>query len=153
MISLERALSDVRQSHVLLYCLGIGSNLSTMKEGSIPMIRLPGGILVPMPGSGRLPGSGFPNYGPEVADMRVLNALASASGAKAWLVSTDSTNVSSIDKVLDEVAAELRSQYTIGYYPDHPANDGRWHQVVVRTKNPRYDVRSRKEYFGGRSGK
>jgi hypothetical protein len=61
--------------------------------------------------------------------------------------------VSSIDNVLDEVAAELRSQYTIGYYPDHPVNDGVWHQVVVRAKNSRYDVRSRKEYFGGRSGK
>jgi Ca-activated chloride channel family protein len=154
-ITLERAMSDVRQSHVLLYCLGIGSNLSTLKEGSIPMIRLPGGILVPMPtpGLGRFPGGGFPINGPEVADMRVLNALASASGAKAWLVSTDSANESSMDNALDELAAELRSQYTIGYYPDHPPNDGKWHQVVVRTKNSHYEVRSRKEYFGGRSGK
>lgn len=58
----------------------------------------------------------------------------------------DFSNSSSIDDVLDEVAAELRSQYTIGYYPNHSANDDDWHQVVVRAKNPSYDVRSQREY-------
>jgi VWFA-related protein len=85
--------------------------------------------------------------------MRVLNMLASASGAKAWLVTPGSANSSSIDEVLDEVGAELRSQYTIGYYPNHPVNDGKWHQVVVRTKNSSYEVRSRKEYYGGQPGR
>jgi len=81
--------------------------------------------------------------------MRVLDSLASASGGKAFLVSTNSfINSRSIDDVLDEISSELRSQYTIGYYPEHPPDDGKWHQVVVRTQNTTYDVRSRKEYFG-----
>jgi hypothetical protein len=38
---------------------------------------------------------------------------------------------------------------TIGYYPEHPINDGKWHQVVLRSIDANYDVRARKEYFGG----
>jgi Ca-activated chloride channel family protein len=164
-ISLDKAINDVRQSHVLLYCLGIGSNFGNRRvvpqgwpqQYPTPGIILPGGIFIPLPGPAahQFPGSagGRPIVDQEMADMRVLNALASASGAKAWMVSTDFASPSSMDGVLDEVAAELRGQYTIGYYPDHPVNDSKWHQVVVRTKNPRYQVRSRKEYFGGENGK
>ena len=100
-------------------------------------------------GSGNRPG-GF--GGNDTADMNVLNSLAAASGGKAFLVTPDSRNSRSIDNVLDEISAELRSQYTIGYYPEHPINDGKWHQVVLRTRSTEYEVRSRKEYFGG-SGK
>ncbi len=175
-ISLEQAMDDVRQSRVLLYCLGIGSSSSSydapqgnhpyqgpgVNHGGPPMIILPGGIQIPLPGpvrrqfpgggggsqSGRYPGGG-PYGGLESADMQVLESLASASGAKAWLVPTDSDSANSVmEDVLNEVGAELRSQYTIGYYPDHPVNDGKWHQVVVRAKNANYIVRSRKEYFG-----
>ena len=82
--------------------------------------------------------------------MSVLTSLASASGGKAFQVSTTSSDSTrSINDVLDEISAELRSQYVIGYYPDHALNDGKWHQVAVRTRNSRYEVRSRKEYFGG----
>ena len=169
-IRLEQAMNDVRQSHVLLYCLGIGSNISSRRgpalppvtagRGGPPVIVLPGGIVIPVPGplrqqfpsgGGRPPVIASPINNQDMANMSVLHALASASGAKAWLVSTDFSSKSSMDDVLDEVAAELRGQYTIGYYPDHPVNDNKWHQVVVRTKDSRYAVRSRKEYFGGRT--
>jgi len=174
-IDLAEALTDVRQARVLLYCLGIGSfssrsnsdpgNYPLPSPGKVqrgnPIIVIPGGIQIPLPGpvrrqfpsGGGIPQGQYPGVGIfdslEAADMQVLDSLASASGAKAWLVSTDSDNSSSVmEEVLNEVAVELRSQYTIGYYPDHPVNDGKWHQVVVRASNSRYDVRSRKEYFG-----
>ena len=165
-IRLDQVMTDIRQSHVLLYCLGIGADVNSWLSGP-PLLRLPGGIVIPLPGparqqfpssgggrpSGRYPGGSPPYAGPETADMRVLNMLASASGAKAWQVTPGSATSRSIDEVLDEVAAELRSQYTIGYYPNHGVNDGKWHQVVVRTKNPNYEVRSRKEYYGGQPGR
>jgi VWFA-related protein len=165
-IRLDQAMRDVRESHALLYCLGIGADVNS-RLGSSPILRLPGGIVIPLPGparqqfpssgggrsGGRYPGGAPPYGGPETADMRVLNMLASASGAKAWQVTPGSASSRSIDEVLDEVAAELRSQYTIGYYPNHPVNDGKWHQVVVRTKNSSYEVRSRKEYYGGQPGR
>ena len=161
-IRLDQALRDVRESHVLLYCLGIGADVNSWLGGRPPMLRLPGGVLIPLPGTsrqqfpsggGRYPGGAPPYAGPESADMRVLNLLAYASGAKSWLVTPGSAKSSSIDEVLSEIGAELRSQYTIGYYPNHPVNDGKWHQVVVRAKNSNYEVRSRKEYYGGQPGR
>jgi len=170
--SLEQAMEDVRESHVLLYCLGVsatGGNgrggypdppPNSRDRGRTPTIRLPGGIQIPLPGGpilrqfpsggGRPSGRTSPGAGQDAADMQVLNSLASASEGKAFLVTTASFNTSrSIDDVLDEISAELRSQYNIGYYPDHPLNDGKWHQVAVHTRNSTYEVRSRKEYFGG----
>jgi VWFA-related protein len=213
-ISLEQAMDDVRESHVLLYCLGIGAYASSQRgpglggpypdprDGSkdppptngpdrgrerTPTIPLPGGNQIPFPGGpvilrqfpfpgggrpgggrpgGGLPGGGRPGGGrpggglpprgggQDAADMRVLNSLASASGGRAFLVTTTSINsMRSIDDVLDEISSELRNQYIIGYYPDHPVNDGKWHQVAVQTKNAKFEVRSRKEYFGGESSR
>jgi len=52
-----------------------------------------------------------------------------------------------MDAVLETIAAELRSQYSIGYYPNHPVKDGKWHSVRIRMKNPDYFARARKEYL------
>ena len=52
-----------------------------------------------------------------------------------------------MDTVLDTIAAELRSQYSIGYYPKHAVKDGKWHSVRIRMKNPEYSARARKEYL------
>jgi len=49
--------------------------------------------------------------------------------------------------VLDMIAADLRSQYRIGYYPDRPAKDRKWHSAQIRMKNPDYYARARKEYL------
>jgi hypothetical protein len=52
-----------------------------------------------------------------------------------------------MDAVLDMMAADLRSQYRIGYYPNRPARDGKWHSVGIRMKNPDLHARARKEYL------
>jgi hypothetical protein len=52
-----------------------------------------------------------------------------------------------MDAVLDTIAAELRSQYSIAYYPNRPTKDGKWHSIQIRMKNPGYVVRARKEYI------
>ena len=82
--------------------------------------------------------------------MSVLNAFADAGGGKAWLLSGNWTEGrgNQIESILDEIASELRNQYSIGYYPSHPLKDGKWHRVEIKSKNPRYIVRARKDYFG-----
>jgi len=177
--TLDEALRNVRSSEVLVYCLGIspgafgtvtrgpgGQGGPTGGPGGMPggtnggrtngpVITLPGGIQIPLPGTSRRqfpsgnPGGG--GGGLDSVDMSVLNSIASASGGKAWLITSNSVNGSNsqLDNALDEISAELRSQYTIGYRPTHSLNDGKWHRVDVKMKNSRYNVRSRKEYFGG----
>jgi Ca-activated chloride channel family protein len=88
--------------------------------------------------------------GQDTVDMNVLDSFADASGGKSWLLSgswTDNRG-KEIDDVLDEIASELRNQYSIGYYPPHDMKDGKWHRIQIRTKNKHYLVRARKEYFG-----
>lgn len=77
-------------------------------------------------------------------DMKVLNQFGEASGGRAWEIS-EATFGRNLDAVLDTIAAELRSQYSVGYYPNHPVKDGKWHSVRVRMKNPDYVARARKE--------
>ncbi len=143
-----------------------GPNPGTIR---IPFPGIPGGIPIPgtpgttgpFPPNGRrripalpLQPQGRRQQGPgnngDTVDMRVLNAFADASGGKAWLLSGNWTDNrgSEIQRALDEIAAELRNQYSIGYYPGHALSDGKWHRIEIRAKDRHYRVRARKEYFG-----
>jgi Ca-activated chloride channel family protein len=86
----------------------------------------------------------------DTVDMNVLDSFADASGGKAWLLSGgwSDNRGREIEAALDQIAAELRNQYSIGYYPPHDLKDGKWHRIQIKTKNRHYLVRSRKEYFG-----
>jgi len=81
-------------------------------------------------------------------DMEVLKRFGAASGGRAWEIA-EATFGKKLDEVLATLARELRSQYSIGYYPKHPLKDGKWHSIQVRTKNPDYVVRARDGYQGG----
>jgi hypothetical protein len=77
--------------------------------------------------------------------MQVLDSLGSESGGRAFLLSDVLVGGSNrIEEVLSEIAAELRSQYTLGFYPKH-SDDGQYHTLTVRTK-PGLDVRARRGY-------
>jgi hypothetical protein len=188
----EEAERSVRESEILVYCLGISpsggglySERSPYPTGGPGGPTGPGGrrgpttgpsINLPFPGIPGVPGipgtripgryPAFPaqqyprrqggntraQAGEDTVDMNVLDAFADASGGKAWLLSGNwsDNRGSEIQNVLDEIASELRNQYSIGYYPSHDLNDGKWHRINIRTKDRHYYVRARKEYFGGK---
>jgi len=83
--------------------------------------------------------------------MSVLRSFAADSGGRAYLVSENMLGGknSQFDRILAQIAAELRSQYTLAYYPAHP-DDGRYHDIRVSTRYGYY-VRARKGYVGGKS--
>jgi VWFA-related protein len=124
-----------------------------------PTIQLPGGISIPLPGRRLQLVAQRPQGGPgstmPTVDMSVLNAFAEVSGGRAWLVNgaISDTRGNAIEKILDQLAEELRSQYNLGFYPKHDMNDRKWHHVEIRAKDHRLHVRARKDYFGGDSGK
>ena len=67
-------------------------------------------------------------------DMSVLRAFAENSGGRAFLLAESLIGRGSqIEKILDAIAEELRSQYTLGYYPPR-ADDGRYHTIRIRTR-------------------
>jgi Ca-activated chloride channel family protein len=137
---LSDTLEEVRRAEVLVYALGIDT-VRFADDSDHVRFDWP---LTPIPG---LPDLQAPSWTDDPVDLQVLEALARASGGKAFLVSgtwTDGTDAQ-IDAVLDEVAAELRSQYTLSYYPSEPA-DGRVHQLRVRIPGTDYTVRTRSSY-------
>jgi VWFA-related protein len=85
-------------------------------------------------------------YNMDSVDMDVLNSLADASGGKAWLITPDARR-NRLQDALDEIAEELRSQYSMGYYPGHSLTDGKWHKIELTVKNSGYNLRYKEDYL------
>jgi VWFA-related protein len=154
----------VRESELLVYALGIAPDGARAPMSERSPIPFPGGPgpgrnPIPIPGAGGSPGS-IPLPGPgrrqfpsssnaslDSVDMDVLETFATESGGQAWLV-TPNNRRSTLQDALDEIAAELRSQYTLGYYPNHDLQDGKWHRIELSLKNPDYVIRYKREYLG-----
>lgn len=49
--------------------------------------------------------------------------------------------------IYEEIAAELRHLYRLGYVPDRERADGRWHQIAVRLTNRDAVIRTRSGYY------
>ena len=128
----DKALQNIRESEMLVYSVGI--------KGA-PGFDMGTDSLV-----GNLGNSGSSTRYSTTVDMKVLNEFGDASGGRAWEIS-EAAFGKKMDEVLETIAAELRSQYSIGYYPTHPVKDGKWHKVRIRMKNPDYVARARKEYL------
>lgn len=122
-LNLDGLLFLARKAEVLIYGLGIGHG----KTGSF--------------------GHVFGAFKDEV-DMKTLDALAEATGGRSYfLEQAHSAKVDRIDLAVKEVAAELRQQYNLAYYPTNPAKDGTYRQIRVETLNPDYVVRTRNGYY------
>jgi Ca-activated chloride channel family protein len=77
----------------------------------------------------------------------ILDELASVSGGKAFFP----RSAAEMDDIFEQIALELRHQYSIGYKPTDFANDGRWHRIKVKVSPPRglprLFVRSKEGYY------
>ena len=125
----DKALQYVRESYMLVYSIGIRGAPEFDLAADRTAIN-----------------AGASSRNTTTVDMKVLNQFGEASGGRAWEIAEASFG-RNMDAVLDTLAAELRSQYSIGYYPTRPKKDGKWHTVRIRMKNPDYTARGRKEYL------
>jgi Ca-activated chloride channel homolog len=132
-----KALQAVRESELLVYCIGIASSQSGLKLETEPPDWA---STSPTKRNGIV-------FDRDTVDVQVLNGFADVSGGRSWLVSGASVD-KEMESVVSQLVLELRSQYSIGYYPNHAAKDGKWHRIRLRAKNSRYYVRARKQYFG-----
>ncbi len=72
-----------------------------------------------------------------------LEKLAEATGGRLFRASS----IQDLDPVYPQVAEELRSVYTVAYYPANQDFDGKWRRVEVRVNRPGVKVRTRAGYF------
>jgi Ca-activated chloride channel family protein len=77
----------------------------------------------------------------------ILDELSSVSGGKAFFP----RSAAEMDDIFEQIALELRHQYSIGYKPTDFSNDGRWHKIKVKVNPPRglprLYVRSKEGYY------
>jgi Ca-activated chloride channel family protein len=77
----------------------------------------------------------------------ILDELASVSGGKAFFPRSNAE----MDDIFEQIALELRHQYSIGYKPANFNNDGRWHKIKVKVTPPRglprLFVRAKEGYY------
>jgi len=77
----------------------------------------------------------------------ILDELANVSGGKAFFPRSPLE----MDDIFEQIALELRHQYSIGYKPSNFSNDGKWRKIKVKVTPPRglprLFVRSKEGYY------
>jgi Ca-activated chloride channel family protein len=77
----------------------------------------------------------------------VMDGLASATGGKSYFPS----DAEKMSEAFEQIALELRRQYSIGYMPSNFVTDGKWRHIEVKMTPPpgfpRLVARNRKGYY------
>jgi VWFA-related protein len=85
-------------------------------------------------------------------DMDVLRAFAEATGGEAfYLENAHRGGRDLVDEAALQVAAELRQQYTLGYYPSNARKDGAFRQIKAEVADKSLRVRARRGYYAPRA--
>ncbi len=95
----------------------------------MPPIMTPGG-----------PGTGHGDY---MMGHSYLVKLAESSGG----IVVDAKRLNDLTPAFDQIAKELASQYSIGYYSSNQKHDGKFRKVEVRVKKPGLVARTKKGYY------
>jgi Ca-activated chloride channel family protein len=120
---------EIRESELLVYALGISPEpVNSLSQANVS------------------PGPRPPYGGRDTVDMGVLKVLGADSGGRAYLVAENmmSGKNGQFDRILSQIAEELRNQYTLAYYAHH-GDDGQFHSINVRARYG-YSVRARPGY-------
>lgn len=73
---------------------------------------------------------------------RELREMSERTGGRDYPV----RSLMDLADVYKQIADDLRSQYSISYYPNNNAHDGRWRAIRVETRSPGATVRARSGY-------
>lgn len=73
----------------------------------------------------------------------IAHKLADETGGRMISVSSEKH----LEEAFDQISEELRSQYTLGYYPTNTAKDGRFRKIRVETDKTDFKVLARRGYY------
>jgi Ca-activated chloride channel family protein len=85
--------------------------------------------------------------GPQTKGFReaefTLRQFAQETGGRAFFP----MRIEDLKDVYSQIAAELSSQYTMGYASKNPRRDGAWRRIVVQVARPNITARTKRGYF------
>jgi len=73
----------------------------------------------------------------------IARKMADETGGRMIDVSSEKK----LNEAFDQISEELRSQYTVGYYPANTSRDGQFRRIKVETSNKDYRILTRKGYY------
>jgi VWFA-related protein len=85
-----------------------------------------------------------PRYG---GNTGVGHRLTEETGGRMIVVNSEKK----LQEAFDQISEELRSQYTLGYYPTNTTKDGKFRKIRVDVDNKEYKVLARKGYYAPRA--
>jgi Ca-activated chloride channel family protein len=145
--SMKETLELAKETEATIYCVYYNTEQDLYGRRSAKSVldpRFPPVILNPYPPSFPGPGSSSGEY---QAGRAYLNELAENSGGLVL------DGMSNLDAAFAEVANELASQYSIGYYSSNPKHDGKFRKVRVKVTKPDLVARTKKGYYARKEGK
>jgi VWFA-related protein len=80
-----------------------------------------------------------PQFGSDPHDM---GQMAEQTGGRVIVIN----NPDKLQKAFNEISDELRSQYSIGYYPSNEKHDGGFRKIEIKSKD-KYKIQARKGYY------
>jgi VWFA-related protein len=84
-----------------------------------------------------------PHYG---ANSSVAHKITDETGGRTIVVN----NEKHLEEAFDQISEELRSQYTLGYYPTNSSRDGKFRKIKIDMANKDLKVLARKGYYAPR---
>ena len=134
-VNLATTLNLARKSEVIIYALGIGHGESgSFGHGGHDR----GGII-------------FGRQIKDEVDMNVLRQFAETTGGEAFhLENAHVGGRDLVDEAAAQVAAELKQQYLLGYYPSNTRKDGAFRQIKVELADKSLRVRAKRGYYAPR---
>ena len=130
------AVDGITRSEALVYAVGIGHG----ERGSF------GHDIFGRGGHGSGVTRGRPTD--DRVDAGTLRNLAEPTGGRHYVLEqAHQGGRDLIDEAVQEIAQELRHQYTLGYYPSQPQPDGKFRRITVETSDRSLKVRARRGYI------
>jgi len=123
--TLEEALDQALRSEVMVFPIGLGSNLDRQ------YVRRWG------------PLDGRSNLDPDQTLLDVLEHLAASTGGRAVIAKS----AGNLRKAFTEIANDLRNQYSIAYVSTDEKRNGKWRRIDVETPGRVLEVVTRKGYY------
>jgi VWFA-related protein len=91
---------------------------------------------------GRRSRSGFGS-----GDIATLRKFSTETGGATFVLNNQNT----FGRIFDQIAQELRSQYSLGYNSTNTARDGKFRQIKIVPRNSSHTVRARKGYYAAKT--
>jgi Ca-activated chloride channel family protein len=143
-VSEAETLELARKTEATIYCVYFKTNKDRNKRMPPiidPVRETAGPMLSPQWPPVRIPtGRKNPEY---VAGKGYMMKLAEYSGG----ILVDASQIENLGAAFGRIAQELRSQYSVGYYPKNLKQDGRFRKVEVRINRAGLTARTRQGYY------